>query len=148
MKSWLKKPRGPRSLKLYVRVVREMKLPLAAIGLLAHLKTFAGSLGVFPSAETLAEQTGANRKTIFKHLGILDHHGLIQRVRRLDKETGKRTSNCYILNDEKVAELLARKALTHVPKKGTRPLCPKKRDASTSEDIVPNVVQMPKQGVA
>lgn len=139
MNSPLKKHNGPRSVKLYWRVVRDMKLPLAVIGFLALLKTFAGSLGVIPAAEAIALAGDCDRKTVFKYISILRKAKLIKVVKRVI--AGKQTSNCYLFEDESVAVALARKALLRGGKNGTRPLRPKKRDTSTSEqDTPPNII--------
>lgn len=146
----LKKKNGPRSVKLYWRVIRDMGLPMAILGFLALLKTYAGPLGVIPAGDTIAKDSGINRKTVWKYIAILEKAKLLRRVPRLDSDTGKRTSNCYLLDDEQIATLMATNALAHVPKNGTWPYCPKKRDSNTSEqegtstvrEDPPNVIRL------
>jgi hypothetical protein len=133
MKSYLKKKPGPSSFKMYRRPIRELGLSLAEIGLLTLLKSYTGKLGVIPSVETMCEDCGADRKTVFKYLKSLEEIGLINRVPRIDPELHRRSSNCYILNDEKMAQIMAVNAVSRVPKNGTRPYRPKKRDDNTSE---------------
>jgi DNA-binding transcriptional regulator YhcF (GntR family) len=133
VKAHFKTRKGPSSIKLYRRVLKDMNLPLAVIGFLAKLKLYAGPLGVIPSGDTMADDLGINRKTTWKYIAVLEREGLIDRVHRLDPETKKRTSNAYILKDEKKAELLSQNAMIHVPKNGTKPIMSQKTGQYISE---------------
>jgi len=129
----LKTKRGPASIKLFKRVLRDCNLPLAAIGFYAKMKCYAGPLGVIPSGDTMADGMKINRKTAWKYIGLLEKEGWVRRVHRINPETKKRTSNAYILKDEERARTLLETTPSHVPKNGTQPLCPKKRDSIAIE---------------
>lgn len=156
--SALKAKKGPKSIKLYWRVIREAGLSMSALGFLCVLKTFRGGLGIIPSAETLAETAGIDRKTVFRYLKELKEAKVIRIVRRVVE--GKQTSNCYLLDDEQLACLLSQNAISPSGKNGTRPLRPQKGDTSTIEvdrvcespeesDVQPpNVIQYPTARVA
>lgn len=143
MISPLKAKTGPKSIKLYWRVIRAKLVSMGALGFLAVMKTFGGKLGIIPRVETLAAAAGINRKTVFKYLGELKEAGLIKVVHRTSR--GQTTSSCYLLEDEKLAEKLALNSVIRVPKNGTRPLSPEKGDSrstfkedeDTEEDIDP-----------
>lgn len=127
----LKPKSGPKSIKLYFRVIRQTGISMAGLGFLAVMKTFRGELGIIPSAETMAQMAGVNRKTVFTYLKELKALGLVKVVSRyLD---GKRTSNCYLIEDEQMAVKLAINSLSSSGENGTRPLRPEKRDSSTFE---------------
>jgi hypothetical protein len=135
----LKPKPGPKSIKLYWRIIRENKISLAALGFLAVMKTFRGQLGIIPSGDTLAEVSGICRDTVFKYLKELRAADYIAVHRRY--VDGKRSSNCYILKDEERAKLLAQNAVALSLKKPTKPLCRQNTDSSTFEENSSSSVQ-------
>lgn len=56
--------------------------------------------GCFPRQDRLAEDVEISRSTLNEHLIKLEEEGLIRRVQRIDRETGRQMSTRYILGFE------------------------------------------------
>lgn len=110
VKSPLKQKPGMKIVKLFYRVVLGGDLTLGEIGFLAVLKAFSGPRGICPSAETIATQAKLNIKTVWLNIRKLCAKGYLTRVNRSVK--GMRSSNAYLLNDERIAEVKMLNAMT------------------------------------
>lgn len=118
-----KKPRGPRFIKAYTRLIRDKRISREARFLYVILKAYANAEGsCWPSAALLAEDMGTGRRQVFRWLKELESFRIITRAPRM--EGGKQTSNLYMLDDEHFAKHLARKnALRRGDSKDTQEGC-------------------------
>lgn len=128
--------------KLRARVIRNAQLSTAARFLWTLLETYADRNGTncFPSTETLCEDSGHDRKWVFKHLNELETACLIRR----DKREGKRgwSANSYVLNTYPKAEHINGDSICTTF--GTA-ICPQKRNTTISNDQNRSASKPPKR---